>query len=87
MLFGFGTVGAYLLIRKKHHEVLRFEISRSTFLMSNFLFFMATLGFQLCYNISSGNETRLRLHQAALYQRFLLNYKFMLENKKKPKVH
>ncbi len=87
LLIGFGTVGAYLFLRKRQNELLRFEISRSAFLMSNFLFFLSTITYQSFYNISSGNSSRLRLHQAALYQRFLINYQFLLSNKKKPKVH
>ncbi len=86
-LVGLGTVGAYLVLRKKHHELFRFEITRSTFLMSNFLFFLSSMAYQAVYDVSSGNNFRLRLHHAALYQRFLINYQFLLENKKKPKIH
>jgi len=86
-LVGLGTVGAYLVLRKKQHELFKFEISKSTFLMSNFLFLLSVMAYQGVYEVASGNNIRLRLHRAALYQRFLINYQFLLENKKKPKIH
>jgi hypothetical protein len=86
-IFGLGAVGAYLFLTRRYQELLRFEITGRTLLTSNLVFLSSALLYQRIYNFSTGNYGRLRLHQSATYQRSLLNYGFMLENKKKPKVH
>ncbi len=87
-LVGLGAVAAYLLATKRVGELIRYEIRGSTLLTSN-LIFLSTVGFfQYLYCTTfSGTYSRLKLHRAALYQRFIMNYSFMLENKKKPKIH
>lgn len=87
-IVGLGAVLLYLTATKRINEISRFEIRGSTVLMSNAIF-LSTCGVYQLWFCMFGNRTyyRLRLHRAALYQRFMLNYHFMLENKKKPKIH
>jgi len=87
-ILGLGAVGLYLLATKRIGEVLRYEIRGSTLIASN-LVFLSTVGMlQYVYTSNAaGTYGRLKLHRAALYQRFMLNYSYMLENKKKPKIH
>ena len=87
-LVGLGAVFLYLTATKRVKEILRFDIRGSTLLMSNLVFLSTCGAYQSLYCLS-GRKThsRLKLHRAALYQRFMLNYSFMLENKKKPKIH
>ena len=86
-IVGLGAVFLYLAATKRINEIWRFEIRGSTVLMSNAIFFSTCGLYQLMYSMSNGTYSRLRLHRAALYQRFMLNYYFLLENKKKPKIH
>jgi hypothetical protein len=87
-IVGLGAVFLYLAATKRINEIWRYEIRGSTILMSNAVF-LSTCGlYQYVYCMSvNGTYSRLKLHRAALYQRFMLNYSFMLENKKKPKIH
>lgn len=85
-LVGFGGVAAYLFFSKRIAEVFRFEIRGSTFLKSNLVFFI-TAGLYQQLMLKENDSNRLRLHHSALFQRFMLNYSFMLQNKKKPKIH
>jgi hypothetical protein len=86
-IFGLGFVAAYLYLTRRYHEVLRYEIKGSTFLTSNLIFLVSCGFYQNNIGIDSATSNRLQLHRAALYQRFSLNYYYLLDNKKKPKIH
>ena len=87
-LVGLGAVLIYLTATKRVNEIFRFDIRGSTFLMSNVVFLSTCGAYQFLYCLSGNkSHSRLKLHRAALYQRFMLNYSFMLENQKKPKIH
>ena len=87
IVVGILTGELYLILSGRAKEVFRHQIKGSTFLKFNLAFLLGSSVFQYFYLISNGLYDRYHLHQSALYQRLLLNYAFMLENKKKPKIH
>ena len=86
-LLGLGAVGLYLVATRRVQELNRLEIRGSTFLTANAVFFLTTGLYQYLYCAKVGSQARLNLHRSALGQRFAFNYSYMLENKKKPKIH
>ena len=84
---GLGAVSLFLCLTKRCNELTKFNISGGTFFWSNVIM-ISTMSFtQKLYLKFYSDESRYKLHQLALFNRFITNMNEVYSNKKKPKFH
>ena len=84
---GLASAGLYVTLFERSCEVRKFNVRGSTFFWSNVIGIGTMLLVQRLYLNYTGNYDRYRLHQLALFTRYIDNMGFIQSNKKKPKVH
>lgn len=84
---GLFSAAVFLKCSGRLCELQRFNIQGSTFFWANVFGISSMSLFQKGYINYTGQSERYRLHQLALFNRYINNMSYIMSNKKKPKIH